>query len=208
MDVLEGLSHPKLKIFPTKNQGVALARNYGIEQSTSKWVAFLDADDYWLGDKLQLQINAAIQHQAMFVCCAVSTSIFQSDKKLSQYSLFRGNFIATSSVLMARELAVKEAPLFNANMKFAEDYLAWFKVLCNTSGFYLSRPLVHYYVSTKPHYRPIEVIGNLWDLEKFATKFLYSCRLTTIQKVFSWISLFFGIMLSAASIIKRFLRSI
>lgn len=208
LDVLKRIKHSKLKIFSTKNRGVALARNYGIQQSTSNWIAFLDADDFWAIDKVKNQINAAKKNEVKFVCCAVKFSIFNDDKKLSQYSLYRGNFIATSSVLIARELAINEAPLFNQNMKFAEDYLAWFKVLCKTPGLYLSSPLVNYYISLQPHYRPLEVIGNLWSLEKFATKFLYSCRLNAIQKIASWISLTFGIMLSAASIIKRFLRSL
>ena len=32
-------------------------RNYGIEESKSKYVAFLDDDDYWMPNKLELQIN-------------------------------------------------------------------------------------------------------------------------------------------------------
>jgi glycosyltransferase involved in cell wall biosynthesis len=208
MEILKGVAHPKLRILSTVNQGVALTRNYGIEQSESKWIAFLDADDYWKDDKLKIQINVAKQNKVMFVCCATESPMFEDDKKISQYSLYRGNFIATSSVLMARELAIKEKPLFEANMKFAEDYLAWFKVMCSTSGFYISKSLVGYHISYLPHYRPIEVISNLWSLEKFATQFLFSCRLTIAQKIASWLSLTLGIMLSAISIIKRFLRSI
>jgi glycosyltransferase involved in cell wall biosynthesis len=208
MEVLKELKHSKLRVFSTENHGVASARNYGIGKSLSKWIAFLDADDLWVKDKLRIQINAAKQNKVLFVCCAVGSSIFKDEKKLSQYSLFRGNFIATSSVLLARDLAIKEGPLFNTNMKFAEDYLAWFKILCCSSGYYLSRPLVRYYISAQPHYRPFQVIGNLWGLEKFATKFLYSCRLRMYQKIISWLALNFGIMLSAVSILKRYLRAL
>jgi len=37
------------------NQGVAAARNYGARTATGELLAFLDADDYWLHHKLELQ---------------------------------------------------------------------------------------------------------------------------------------------------------
>ena len=35
----------------------ALPRNIGIENALGKYIAFLDADDVWLPDKLQLQVE-------------------------------------------------------------------------------------------------------------------------------------------------------
>lgn len=40
-----------------ENRGAQVARNTGIEASVGKWIAFLDADDYWLPHKLRVQIQ-------------------------------------------------------------------------------------------------------------------------------------------------------
>ena len=48
----------KVKIFWLKrNRGAAFCRNYGIKNSNSKYIAFLDSDDVWMKDKLDKQIK-------------------------------------------------------------------------------------------------------------------------------------------------------
>jgi len=45
----------KVQYLKTENGGPAAARNVGIRASTGHWITFLDADDYWMPEKLELQ---------------------------------------------------------------------------------------------------------------------------------------------------------
>ena len=48
----------KVKIYwLKKNKGAAYCRNFGIKNSNSKYLAFLDSDDFWLKNKLKNQIR-------------------------------------------------------------------------------------------------------------------------------------------------------
>lgn len=51
--VVHQFNDKRIQIFHQKNQGVSVARNLGIEKSTGKLIAFLDADDYWFPNHLQ-----------------------------------------------------------------------------------------------------------------------------------------------------------
>ncbi len=47
----------KIRAIRQNNQGVSVARNTGILASTAPWIAFLDSDDLWLPEKLQIQFH-------------------------------------------------------------------------------------------------------------------------------------------------------
>lgn len=51
--LVQKLNHPKVRLIQQDNHGVSMARNVGIEQSKSSWIAFLDADDIWFPSYLE-----------------------------------------------------------------------------------------------------------------------------------------------------------
>ncbi|OUD10469.1 hypothetical protein BVC71_02940 [Marivivens niveibacter] len=49
-----------------RNQGAAVARNRALEAVIGRYVAFLDADDYWYPEKLERQVNFMIRSGEVF----------------------------------------------------------------------------------------------------------------------------------------------
>ncbi|SCB62251.1 Glycosyl transferase family 2 [Rhizobium aethiopicum] len=52
------MSDPRIRLLSTSNRGVAAARNTGIEASSGRFLAFLDADDLWHRTKIEKQVAA------------------------------------------------------------------------------------------------------------------------------------------------------
>jgi glycosyltransferase involved in cell wall biosynthesis len=55
-DILKNYGNKINAIFQ-KNAGVSAARNNGVKHSTGEYIAFLDADDAWLPEKIQKQVE-------------------------------------------------------------------------------------------------------------------------------------------------------
>ncbi len=117
------------------NYGVATTRNLGIQQATGQWIAFLDADDMWLPEKLNQQINALQTHQAQL--CYTSQIFYDDDGKptkkkflvkesIDYRSLLKQNLICLSSAIIKKELCVKY-PFHHANLH--EDFIFWLEIL-------------------------------------------------------------------------------
>lgn len=57
LDVLRSFKDPRLLAHRQDNTGLAGARNAGMERARGEYIAFLDADDRWLPEKLQSDVD-------------------------------------------------------------------------------------------------------------------------------------------------------
>jgi glycosyltransferase involved in cell wall biosynthesis len=204
---VRSLGSPMIELISTPNQGVALARNLGIEKASAEWIAFLDADDVWMPGKLEAQLHSANEHGAGFVCGSASAQSTLESCRISPQLLARGNFVATSSVLVKRSVLQQIQPVFTPGMDFAEDYLAWLKCVTLTPGYYLSRKLVDYVLSERPRYRWGQILRNIAALNIRYARFLGQTGAGWAQRFDLGWAVFWGSLRSVLSIIKRFIRA-
>jgi glycosyltransferase involved in cell wall biosynthesis/2-polyprenyl-3-methyl-5-hydroxy-6-metoxy-1,4-benzoquinol methylase len=73
--ILTSFDDPRLRIVSQQNRGVAAARNRGLQAARGRLISFLDADDAWMPDKLEREVDVLDRHpevagvlSAMLVC--------------------------------------------------------------------------------------------------------------------------------------------
>jgi len=140
--ILEFISNSSLniKLFTTTNKGGSCAKNLGIKKSTGELIAFLDADDIWLPQKLEKQVKLMTQNSKVIgVGCGYKKFTNQSNSKTSliKFSWDQNSMMAwmllegdgpgfNSTILLKREL-VEELNGFDESIDIMADDLdlAW-----------------------------------------------------------------------------------
>lgn len=62
-EVVHSFSDPRIRYYHNRNNsGAAITRNHALKKAQGEWIAFLDSDDLWMPDKLELQIKFMQEH--------------------------------------------------------------------------------------------------------------------------------------------------
>ena len=77
-------------IINDKNKGAGLSRNIGLKKSKTKYVAFLDSDDIWAKNKLQIQIRFMEKNNLLF--SHSSYNIIDSKNKIISQRIAKKKF--------------------------------------------------------------------------------------------------------------------
>jgi glycosyltransferase involved in cell wall biosynthesis len=152
--VVQKLIHTSTKIIflKQKNAGPASARNTGIRQSTGEYIAFCDADDVWVPEKIEKQMKVFEHTNASLVFSGIryiglQTGELLPDNDVSVKKLFQKNYIPNSSVVLHRSIIDSVGLINESKIFFAvEDYQYWLRIATNHVIFGIPEPLVQYRV--------------------------------------------------------------
>jgi glycosyltransferase involved in cell wall biosynthesis len=153
-DVMRQYGSP-VRCIHQQNSGVAVARNRGITESRGRYVAFLDADDTWLPDKLELQMNALSSDSGAGFCYSAFT-VVDSDLNPVRLNhskrhgsaledlLLRGNVVGSICTVLCERALFDKLGGFDAGLSQCADWDMWVRMAAHTEFTYIDEPLVTY----------------------------------------------------------------
>lgn len=128
-----------------KNKGIGTARRLAFQNTRCKFIAFLDADDYWHSRKIELSKRLIIEHDARIVChdtdlheqCRDEVNI-DKYKKISKFSVVYSSLPQTSGIVFDRSYFVNFLPI-----RHCEDWIFFYcyAIYGDKDIVYLQQPL-------------------------------------------------------------------
>jgi glycosyltransferase involved in cell wall biosynthesis len=201
-------SCPKLQLLVnTKNEGPGRSRNTAWQLAKTEFIAFLDADDTWQPEKLQIQLEWFKNNQDAVICGTrhqvvderVSMTVDDSVSFFEIKDLLWRNRFSTPSVMLKREIPLR----FDNKLRFAEDYLLWMEIAATHGSVNrINKPLT---ILHKPEFGSAGLSSKTWSMYRGEIKAL---SLLNQKKHINTLTLFRSVCWSTIKLIKRLPRTI
>lgn len=161
LEVINAFNDNRIKIINYKNNGIiAKSRNQGLLHSSGKYIAFLDDDDLWFPEKLELQIKYLTSNPEIDIAYSnamiidehgIRKGILNNPTRAKSGKIFlelvNDSFVPMLTVLM-RKKVFETIGLLNEDLSLraAEDYEYWLRASLKFNFGYIDKPLALYRV--------------------------------------------------------------
>lgn len=136
-----------VRLIQQANAGAAAARNAGVRAATGDWIAFLDADDEWLPEKLERQVNLLNAHPELVWTTGNYDECLCGEHRRAEHApaqevrrrlggaeavdyltAFRSLLWGHTNTMLIRREVLLEAGLFDLTLPIAEDIDLWLRI--------------------------------------------------------------------------------
>lgn len=212
--VIDSLDSNLVKyLYCGRNKRPSVPRNIGIKKAKGNWIAFLDSDDYWYENKLEVQVKILKKESTINAICSNAhvgkNNLYFSFPilKISQIDLTNSNYIINSSVLVKKK-TLEEAKLYPENILFKaiEDYLLWFKICLNTKFYNINAPLLYYHTQSQDKISPKNSLNIFfkdlliyfyfiyYSIKKINIKIIYAILKSAFKRLINYVKKKIGII--------------
>jgi glycosyltransferase involved in cell wall biosynthesis len=133
LKIVSQIQDPRLQVFSYPHAGGAVSRNRGFSQSSGEFIAFLDSDDLWLPDKLEVQLKALQENPQAAVAYSWLDCVDESGNFVRQGShrtengdifakLYLVPFVESGSNPLIRRQALLDVGCFDESLTAGQDY--------------------------------------------------------------------------------------
>ena len=170
-------NYPEVTLLQQPNLGVSAARNHGIREATSDWIALLDSDDRWLPAKLEAQFALLKEHPDHRLCHTEETWI-RNGQRVNQMHKHRKSggyiysqclplcIISPSSALLHRTL-LEDVGLFDETLPACEDYDLWLRICAREPVLFVDSPQIEKYGGHED-----QLSRRHWGMDRFRIRAL------------------------------------
>ena len=167
------------------NKGQALSRNRGLKYSKSKFVTFLDSDDFWDKNKLKNQIKFMLSNNYDFTYTDYKIIKNNQIKKITvpdfyDYKKFIHNSSINTCSMVLKKKIIKN--IYFKNFRFSEDYFFKCQILKKGHIAYKCPRSYAYYLLRKDSLQSnrLSVFFSLWIINKNFNKLNFFKNVTSI----------------------------
>jgi glycosyltransferase involved in cell wall biosynthesis len=125
IEICQQFADDRIQIIRQENRGVCAARNKGIRHSQGEYLAFLDADDLWLPEKLEKHVKHLENSPSVGVSFSCSAFIDQAGQPLGIYQTSKLEDITAPYILYRNPIGNGSTPVIRRevleDIKFQDD---------------------------------------------------------------------------------------
>ena len=196
MDFLDGVAKTdsRIKILEnTSRLGVAGSRNRAILESSGKYIALIDGDDYCAPDRFEKQLSFLEDNPDVSVVGSNMYLIDENDNIIGErkypelHEDIKRRFLLTMAVanpsVILRRRDIAEVGLFEDKFYKAEDFELWLRFLANNKRMYnLQENLVYYRIQDNSNRkRGILHFKNVYISRKKYSKLIWPLRIRVLS---------------------------